>query len=63
VDGLPNVVEVVLPGHRFDDKAEHDEAGIAVLVPFSRIEQERLVDEQGEVVLQGEQRFLLLFVS
>src|SRR5215213_1611727 len=60
VDVLLDVVVVALARHLFDDEAEHDEAGVAVRPARARLEPERLVSEEREVVLDLAQLVLPL---
>src|SRR5215204_4546475 len=55
---LADVRKVIAAANGFDDRAEDDKAGVAVAPMVARLEAQRLVDEQGEVVARRTQRLL-----
>src|SRR5581483_10788314 len=50
VDVFAHVIVITLPRHLLNDCAEDDETGVAVLEARARLEAERVVNEQREVI-------------
>ena len=58
VDVIPHVVEVALSRHALDDETEDHETRVAVGPTCTRLEEERLIDEERKVVLDGAEAVL-----